>query len=272
MRTALAVFLVLALLAPAADAGITVKKVHGDLEAQDGSEAVGRFALLTVTSGGSGLSKLVVFAEGLDPETVYQVHLGDESGWVWFGDLVFRGSKGYAAYKFNSLRDEYPEGVTSLAEFSGRSMLVALEDGTPVLSGAIPAFVAPGTGEDPAEDSIAVGAGVEKLSPPEGADTFARGLVTALAVNVVDGVRERLGVAFFGLETGEEYSVYLAGDEPVLLGTVTPRGFFGIGRLVLDTGRGDTLPDHLGALSGRGLEIRDSGDEVVLSGVVPSLE
>jgi hypothetical protein len=251
--------------------GITVKQVRGELTAADDSSATGRFALTAITSGDRGAEKLLVFASGLDAPVACEVVLGEDvQTGTPFGELVFRGSRGAGIFRFSSLRDEYPDDETRLSDFSGGKIFV-VADGSAVLEGVIPEFVDP-DGDDAAEDSFAVGAGLGALTPPEEFAVDAVGMVSALAVNVYGRARERLAIRTIGLDRGAEYGVYLTGDEETLLGSFAPRGFLGVGSLVLDTGKGDTLPAHLGGLVGVGIEVRDEEGTVVLAGSVPKLE
>ncbi|MCU0726794.1 MAG: hypothetical protein MUE73_13570 [Planctomycetes bacterium] len=267
----LSLAVVAALVCPVEAAGLTIQRVRGELAStEDGSSATGRFALTVVTSGDRGAGKLLVFAGGLDAGNVCEVVLGEDvDTGTPFGELEFRGSRGFATFRFSSLRDSWPEGVTSLADFSGQKLFV-VSDGSPVLEGAIPDFVDP-DGGDAEEGTFAVGAGLGALTPPADSGIDAVGAVSALAVNLFERARERLAFRVIGLDRGAEYAVWLTGDEETELGSFTARGFLGLGSLVLDTGRGDTLPGHLGGLAGAGLEVRDADGSVVLAGSIPRL-
>jgi hypothetical protein len=268
LTTLLALLALLAMTTVADARGFTFQKVRGGLEAEDAeSKAKGRFALLAVTSAEKKGEKLLVVARGLDKDTDYDVVLEDADGNAYtFGEMrVFR--RGHGLFRFSSKRHDLPEGVDGLADFSGGSLSVASGE-TTVLSGDIPAFVDPGTSDEPGEGSLAFGVGAERLEKAEGTDLDAAAKLYAVAVNTWKGARERLSLYAIGLDRDEEYGVYV-GDEKI--GTLRPWSRFGIARLVLDTGRGHDLPDHLSSLAGKAVEVRDPAGDAVLTGEFPAL-
>jgi hypothetical protein len=256
-------------------AGLSVRSVRGDLTAVDeDSDAKGRFTLLTLASGRRGSEKLFIEVKGLDKDTEYEVLLGEDvDDAASFGEITIRGRRGAGRFRFSSRRDDYPDGVDGLDDFSGDSIFVVAGDET-VLEGDIPAFAGLDD-EEVDEGALAFGFGKEKLSPPEDDDSRARGWLLTAAVNSSRGSREWLSVTVIFLDKDEEYDVVLLGEDggdDETLGTIDPRSRLGLGALILDTARDDELPDHPSDLAGRGIEVRDSDGNVVLEGEFPALE
>lgn len=271
---ALALLLVVAIPGVAVAKGVTVQKVRGDLAAADESEAAGKFVLTAVTSGDRGFERLDVVAKGLDPDAEYEVLLGESlDDAVSFGEMKVRGKRGYGRLRFHSRRDDYPEGVDALADLSGGAIFVRSGDET-VLEGEIPDFVSPGTGDEAGEGSFAAGFGAAKLTPTEDGDSHAGAFLEALALVGPGGAREFVGIQAWMLDPDQDYGVFLVGEDGAdddELGTLDPRGRFGVAFLKLDTGRDDELPAHLAALGGRTVEVRDEAGGAVLTGTFPEL-
>jgi hypothetical protein len=272
--TALALAALLFAAAPAEAKGGRLLKVRGKLTApEEESDAKGKFMLAVASSGDRVRERMILAARGLDADLEHEVLIGDDlDGAASFGELTVRG-RGHAVFRFRSGRDDYPDGIDALADLGGQTIFVVADDEV-VLEGDIPEFVEPGAGEEPGEGSFAFGIGAAKLSPPEDDDdSDARGRLVAAALDTPRGAREWIHLVAVRLDSDKEYGVWLIdGEDEDKLGTLRPRGRFGVAFLVLDTRSGHDLPDHLSELAGRTVEVRDSGDTVILEGEFPALE
>jgi len=273
MKTAfLALIVLLAATAAVEAKSFTLKKVRGTLDApEDDSDAKGRFMLGIVLAGDDTRERLVVVAKKLDADTEYEVLLGDSlEKAVSFGELKVR-KRGYGWLKVR--KDDFPEDVDSLVDFSGANLYVVADEET-VLEGEIPEFVDPVSDDDAGEGSFAFGFGEAALSVPDGSDDEARGRITVAAVNTPRGAREMVTILAARLERGETYDVYLVSDDAddEELGSFKTRKWLGFGVLVVDTGREGELPDHVGELAGRTVEVRNADGDTVLTGEFPSID
>jgi hypothetical protein len=250
----------------------TLKKVRGTLEATDEeSNARGKFLLGVVLAGDDSRERLVVVAKKLDEDTDYEVLLGEDvDGAVSFGDLrVNRRGYGFLRVK----KADFPDDVDSLTDFSGQSVFVVTDDET-VLSGDIPEFVDPGTDDEAGDGALAFGYGDGDLEVPADSDGDGAGRIVVAAISTPRGAREMVSVVVRGLSKREACDVYLVSDgaDDEKLGSFTARGWFGLGILILDTGRGAELPDHVGELAGMTVEVRNEDGDTVLTGEFPSIE
>lgn len=272
LKSACFVLLAVCMLVAAVEAkSFTLKRVKGKLEATDDeSNAKGRFLLGVVLAGNDAKERLIVVAKGLDPDLDYDVVLGENVvDGVSAGELTVRG-RGYGLLKLG--KADFPEGMDSLTDFSGESIFV-VEDGETVLEGGIPDFVDPDPDDEAGEGSIAFGFGETQLDAPSGVDTDARARLFIASINSYRGAREMLTLLAARLDVDETYGVYLVneGADDDELGSLSPRTRWGFATLVLDTGRNDELPDHLGELGGKTVEVRNSDGDVILTGEIPSL-
>jgi hypothetical protein len=119
---------------------------------------------------------------------------------------------------------------------------------------------------------MAFGAGSVVLGDTSSLGSGPVAKIAGYAANSPWGVSQGILVSAFGLTRGVTYTVVLTGETEETLGTMRS-GFFGFGGLLVSTRRGDTIPGgSVGALAGRGVEIRDDSGAVVLSGLFPSLK
>jgi len=272
LKTVSLVLMAVALLVTAAQAkSFTFKKVKGSLEASDDeSNAKGKFLLGIVLAGDDTKERLIVVGKGLDPDLDYEVYLGESvDDGVSFGELTVRG-RGYGYLKIR--KDDFPDDADSLMDFSGESIFV-VTDGETVLEGEIPEFVDPDPDDEAGEGSLAFGFGETKLEVPDDVETDARARLFVASINTYRGAREMLTLMAVRLDDEETYGVYVVNDDADddELGSLSPRTRWGIATLVLDTGRDDELPDHLGELGGKTIEVRNADGDVILTGEIPTL-
>jgi hypothetical protein len=264
-----------AIAAPAAlaQAGTTEKVVpaKGVATADDGTEA-GYVRLVDVERNGAAFQKLFVYVRGLDAggatDPAFEVVLDDGTTQADLGPLHLFGrthTRGYL--RFDTRRSTT---VTDLTPFSGGTLRVQLA-GVDVATAAIPAFVSPeGTGGPTSAIAFGYGSVVLGDTSPTGTGPVAK--VTAFAGNTWLGTTQDIAVVGYGFARGETYTVVLTGPTEDVIGTFTVSGFFGWGGLVVSTRHGGVIPGgSVGALAGRGIEIRDSTGAAVLTGEFPSL-
>lgn len=271
-----------AVLTPASDAraGTTVHSVRGKVAAADTASPgpSGIFHLTDVTTNGASYQRFAILLRGLPAgevaEPVFEVFLDNGTQTAGLGPLHLFSSGTRGWLRFDSRKDAVPEGVTSLDAFSGGTVRITM-DGQDVATGSIASFVqpqGPDQGGTKPPQAIALGAGSTVLGDPHGGAPAAR--VTGYAVNSFFGLSQGISISAVNLAAGANYSVVLTGETSDTLGTFSMRSFFGLkfGGLVLSTKRGDAIPGgSVGALAGRGIEIRDADGSVVLSGAFPGL-
>lgn len=271
--------------APHADAGgFTQQGVRGKLTASDTSDdAEGRFRIrLRDRRNGVASERVEVDAVRLDATREDDGDLPTYRVWVvaagetTSADLgaMRLSPRGRAVLRFDTRRTSLPEGVTTLEDFGGGTLQVRLGD-TVVLSGAIPEFLGPDDGNGEGSGAAAVLRASSRLRPADAADPW-RGFVDARWSSTPRGTRESLRVRAVLLErSGAPYTVVCIDTESAEteLGTFTPRGRFGEGRLVIDTRDGAAIPGgDVKALGGQAVEVRAADGTVVLEGTFPSVE
>jgi hypothetical protein len=262
-----------------AQAGTTVKVVRGDLAATaDGGTAKGYFRLSDVESGGNTFQRVTVLVRGLDAgdatDPQFDVVLDNGTTQADLGALHLFHSHTAGGFRFDTRTGTLPDGVTDLSGFSGGTLHITL-DGADVATASIPAFVDPqGTAQDPSAPPAAIsfGFGYSILGDTSTFGSAPVAKVTSFAVNAPSGVSQGIAVGALGLEKNATYTVVLTGATEDVLGTFTTAPWFGIGGFVVSTRHGGTIPGgSVGALAGRGVEIRDASGAVVLAGTMPSL-
>lgn len=267
--------------ATAAFAGFQRQAVNGRLRpvAEDGAER-GTFHLGWVRTDADRVrDRIDVACNHLDvtvPEggsaPVYDLWLTTSDGAtsVDFGDLTVT-RRGRGGFHFNSRIDTFPDGVTSVSDFSGGTIEVRNGD-TSVLSATIPTFAGPG--DEPTQGAIGVRRDASRLTAADG--LRAHGTVEARYANTGHGVNEQIWVRVDALDrAGNPYTVVAldgSGGETQLF-ELTVRGRFGAAVGTIDTRNGDALPGdlHTTDLSERDVEIRDKDGAVVLSGKFPTI-
>lgn len=271
-----------AVLSPAAGAraGTTLHSVRGKLAAADtsGSGPGGIFHLTDVTTNGTSFQRFAILLRGLPAadtaDPVFEVVLDNGTQTADLGPLHLFGSSTRGWLRFDTRKDALPEGVASLDAFSGGTVRVTL-GGVDVATGAVPSFVqpdGPDQGGTKPPQAFALGAGSTVLGDPHGGAPAAK--VTGYAVNSFLGLSQGITISAVNLPSGATYTVVLTGETSDTLGTFSIHSFFGLkfGGLALSTKRGDAIPGgSVGALAGRGIEIRDADGNVVLSGAFPGL-
>lgn len=271
---------VAALLAPTTTAANAMAGQKARLAPPEGAEsdARGFFRILGINSAVAQKETLKVKsirldatadAEGNLPE--YRFHLrntaGDKSADFGAMDLTPGGN---ARLLFRSWVDDFPEGVTTLAEFSGGTAEVRLGD-VVVLTGTVAEFVRVGRPDDagpPAGDGGGSAAVRVELAAGAG-DADAAGVLLVFQADGTHSSEEGLRLVASGLAEGT-YTV-VARDSA---GTDTALGTFdttAAGRGFLEvTGTADTMPGGgLANLAGQALLVLDASGQVVLEGTLP---
>jgi len=263
--------------AAVAQAGTTVKVVRAKIAAAaDGGTESGSVRLVDVERNGATFQNLLVSVRGLDAgdatDPAFEVVLGDGTSQADLGALhLFGRTQTHGYLRFDTRTSTT---VTDLTPFSGGTLHVQLA-GVDVATAAIPAFVSP---EDPSAgtggptDAMAFGYGSVILGDASPMGTGPVAKVTAFAGNSFFGTSQDIGVVGYGFTPGATYTVVLTGPTEDTLGTFTVGGFWGWGALVVSTRHGGVIPGgSVGALAGRGIEIRDESGAAVLTGAFPSL-
>jgi len=277
--SALAVTAAVLIPAAIAQAGTTVKVVRGDIAATatDGT-AKGYFRLADVESGGTTFQRVTVLIRGLDAggatDAAFEVVLDNGKTQADLGPLHLFKSQTGGGLRFDTRTGTLPEGVTDLTGFSGGTLHITL-NGADVATAPIPAFVDPqGAAQDPSAPPTAFSFGYGYVVMGD-TTSFGKAPVaklTSYAVNSPNGVSQGIAVGALGLDKSATYTVVLTGTTEDVLGTFTTSAWFGFGGMMISTRHGDTIPGgSVGALAGRGVEIRDATGKAVLSGTMPSL-
>jgi hypothetical protein len=280
IASALVVTAGIALPVAVAQAGTTVKVVRGELAATatDGT-AQGWFRLSDVESNGAVFQRVTVYMRGLDAggatDPQFDVVLENGTTQADLGALHMFWHDTHGGLRFDTRTGTLPTGVTDLTGFSGGTIHITF-NGADVASASIPAFVDPtGPAQDPSAPPTAIsfGYGSTILGDLSTFGTAPVAKITAYAVNSPFGASQGIAIAAFGLTPGASYTVVVTGTTEDVLGTIQVGNWFPVGALVLSTRHGDTIPGgSVGALAGRGIEIRDSTGKAVLSGTMPSLQ
>ncbi len=264
-----------AIAAPAAVAlaGTTVKVVRSKIVATaEGGTESGSVRLVDVERNGAAIQTLFVYVRGLDAggatDPAFDVVLDDGTSQADLGALHLFGrthTRGWLRFDTRTSTT-----VTDLTPFSGGTLRVRL-GGVDVATAAIPAFVSPEDSGGPA-NAVAFGFGSVILGDTSSTGAGPVAKVTAFAGNTFFGASQEIAVVGYGFERGATYTVVLTGAAEDTVGTFTVSGFFGWGGLVVSTRHGGVIPGgSVGALAGRGIEIRDAAGAAVLTGAFPSL-
>ncbi len=264
-------------------AQVTQSAVRGKLRpTDDESRAKGKFVLVSKDKRGNVQETIAVGAIHLDAtrddegnRPVYDLWLVDvDENEADFGDLRLNRA-GSARFKWSSRRDDYPDGVDALTDFSEGTIQVRDADSNVVLDASIPEFL--GLTDDNESGSHAAARAKAKSRLRSDDDTsVAAGAIETRYVNRPSGVRELYTVRLVGLGAdGGPYAVVaIDGSTEIDLGDVETAGRAGKGRLHVDTNDEDTIPDDGSVLdlSGLDVEVRDNDDNVVLTGSFPTIE
>lgn len=269
-----AALVALAALPLAAVAGFTRQVVKGPLEdvsADDGRQR-GRFRLaMFENDAGRTYERIDAGGLRLDRDDEYHVFLtkSDGTGEADFGAM--RVSRfGYGAFRWDTRRDEFPSGVTTIGDYGGGTIELRSGD-TVVLTGDVPQFV---DLDDDADGAATVGRDRSRLQPVD--DTFrGHGVIDARRRNAPAGVREDVRVMCKRMEAGATYTLVAIAEDAseTEVGTFTTSDPLGIGGFRLSTQAGDTIPGGgVLALAGLDVEVRDADGAAVLAGTFPTLE
>jgi hypothetical protein len=178
---------------------------------------------------------------------------------------------GHANFRFDSRRDDYPAGVSTITAFGGGTFELR-RDGAAVLRGDVPQFV--GLGDQSVADSFASFHGASRLAATIDGGA-GRGAVDVRAMNSPNHVAQRLRISVRLLGTlGNPFSVVAidGSNAETALGTIRTHGRGGEGSLTFDTRRAGTIPGGgILALAGQRIEVRNSAGTTVLTGAIPSI-
>lgn len=262
-------------------AAVTSSVVKGKLTTDDeASEAKGAFRLEIRERGENEREYMDVTASGLDADKddegnrpVYDIWLIDSDGTTEadFGDARIRRD-GAARFAFRSRKSDYPDGVTTLADFGGGTIELRNADGDVVLSGDIQEFS--GLDDDNDRGQVSKGKDKNRLRPDD-ENSDAQGVIWAKFVARAGGDHEWVKVKVLDLdsEAGPYTVVVIDGETEYELGEIDTRGRRDRGRLRLSTKNDDDLPgDSILDLGGADVEVRDADGDVALSGSFPTIE
>ena len=274
------------LLAPAVPAEARTKVsqvVHGRLVPTDAeSDAKGTFRILVQKRGAAAREFLYADAWGLDATPDDGGNLPDYHLWLSTddGSLVsdfgsFRlTARGRAKFRFHSARQEFPEGIETLAAFGGGTIEVRLGDAV-VMDGAIPEFVEVDGENGPGSGARAKAVGIARLHPTDDGGR-GRGILEAVYANRPREDAEAIKVFCWNLHArpGSEVSVVCVDGEgaETRIGTMIVRSRARLALLRLSTRKGDEMPGGgVLALAGQKVEVRDADGVVHLEGTFPDL-
>jgi len=247
------------------------QRVAGRLTSTDAVHRSGTFAIDVHQAPTQTRETLVVRVVGA--RGAMQLVLVDASG-ARSADFGALPSPRSTTFRFDSAARLLPDGVSTLADFSGGTIEVRV-DGVAVATGRIPAFATPAGPADVGATTTYFAA--VPLAPPDAAAS-ASGALTIDLSNGARGKRQILRVDAQGLDVALfPYSLLAYDpahpDDGFVLGDLVRRGRDGAGTFALVARRPDELPFRADAsVSGMTIEIRTQDDVVVLAGAFPTIQ
>jgi hypothetical protein len=254
---------------------------HGRMSTAEPSRTKGVFRLSSQRDTEKDRVKEALFAEAKKLDTTkddqgnppdYHLWLVKQDGAESDFGYMFLNRGGNGRFRFDSKRDLFPEGVTTLTAFGGGKIQVRTGD-TVVLEGTVPAFAGPGDEPSPGADTRIFG---KSRLTPTAEDSRARGEIQALFHSNSRRAHEAVTVRCQGLSGDlSPYSVVaIAADTTVteLFTGLLTRNRRGDIRATLDTLHGHTIPGGgILGLSEQTIEVRDKDGNAVLTGAFPDV-